>query len=197
MSSESNAVASVPSAAEQATPVTTPPSAPPGWPPLQTKRLVVLPLNICWGSHVRALNDKEHMRYSEQRRRFHDRETQYAYLESANERLLLLDLQERSPILYSIGSMSCHIDPDNKVVDLGIMIIPSEANKGYGTEAWRAVMNEWLKRSYKVEAGCMYNNFPMRDVMIECGMEYEGTRARHYLLEDGTRTDWVLYGRAP
>lgn len=169
----------------------------PGWSSLSTPRLLIVPLRIVWDNHVTALNDKHHMRFSEQRRKHHSRHSQEEYIHSANNNLLLLDLRRHQQTLKSIGSMSCHLDHDNKRVDLGIMIVPAECGKDYAREAWQAVMLDWLCRDYKVEGGCMASNFAMRDIMYRNMMVLEGTRVGHFLLENGTRADAVCYGRVP
>lgn len=185
-----------PQPAEQTTPAPSP-STSPGWSSLSTQRLLIVLLRIVWDSHVSALNDKHHMRFSEQRRKHHSRHTQEEYIHSANKDLLLLDLRKPQQIFASVGSMSCWLDHDNKRVDLGIMIVPSECGKNYAMEAWTAVMNYWLGRGYKVEGGCMADNFAMSYIMYKSGMTLEGTRIGHFLLDDGTRAAVLLYGRVP
>jgi len=156
-----------------------------------------VPLNIAWPSHVAALNDREHMRWSEQRRLVHSKETQRGYIASANEYFVLLDLQRAESLVTSVGSMSCVIDRDNRVVNMGIMVIPGECNKGYGKEAWTAVMNYWLTGGgmVRVEAGMMADNFAMRDLCSSTGMEYDGTKLSYFQINDNSRQDMVMFGK--
>ena len=181
--------------AEQATPAGTPHHPQPlAW-PIITSRLFIRPMIAVWDQHVDALNDKYHMRFSEQRFIDHTRMTQRRYIDSAPGKLLLpLDL---ATAVESIGSMSCHLDFNNRVVNLGIMIIPTQAKQRYGFEAWSYVMQRWLRDDWKVEAGCRGDHYAMRSIMVRSGMLHEGTLLNHFLLEDGSRANCLLYGRCP
>ena len=92
--------------------------------------------------------------------------------------------------------MSCTLDVANAVVNLGILVAPAYAHRGFGKEAWEAVMGWWLTDGgmAKAEAGCAAENFPMRDLMSRC-MQYEGAREEHVLMDDGTRMDMVMFGK--
>ena len=203
---ESDAVPGVPaSGAEQATPDGTPHHHPQplAWPTLSTPRLSIELLTEVYDTHLDALNDRYHMRFSEQRRVVHTKDIQRVYISTVGDEseqpeqqwMTLLDLKIKQG--HTLGSMSCRYDQNNRVANIGIMIIPSMTAKFYGYEAWFEVMSHLLKHDYKVEAGCRSDHTAMRRIMERSGMLHEGTLLDHFLLEDGSRANCLLYGRCP
>jgi RimJ/RimL family protein N-acetyltransferase len=155
--------------------------------------LTIKPLTSAYPHHIDALNDKAYMRYSEQRHVSHDHATQEVYLRTAGPDCILLDLVI---VDASVGSMSCYLDHLNRVCDLGIMICPEFVKLGYGAEAWAAVMDHWLKRDWKVEAGMMVRNLRMVRICALTGMEFEGIRRRHFRVDDDF-DGLMMWGRTP
>jgi RimJ/RimL family protein N-acetyltransferase len=167
----------------------------PSAPRLQTKRLFISPMTAPSMIVLYALNNKEHMRFSEQRRIEHTVESEFEYLaEQKRAGNVVLEICRG---ITTIGTMSCTFDRPNRLVDLSILIAPAYCHRGFGKEAWEAVLTYWLGNGGmdKAEAGCAAENFPMRDLMSRCGMEYEGTREKHFAMDDGTRMDMVMFGK--
>jgi RimJ/RimL family protein N-acetyltransferase len=152
-----------------------------------------------------ALNDKEHMRYSEQRHRTHTVSTQRQYidqmLQGGHLVLGVYIAADDHTFTVLVGTMGCQVDRHNKLLDMGIMMLPGWQGLGYGTRAWRLILKWALdpeKGAFqKVEGGCYGDNGAMVQIMQASGMTYEACRPRHFLMPDGTREDLVQYGATP
>jgi len=162
---------------------------------IKTRRLVLVPHSpdLVTEEHVAWLSDPEIVRFSEQRHAKHDRYSQKVYVSDAECDgpiwLIRLDGQD-------IGTIRATIDKPNQRADIGILIGRKDLHgKGYATEAWSAVM-QWLfnRGIRKIECGCMSVNLGMREVAIKCGMQIDGGRKGHFLL-DGKPQDLVYYGK--
>ena len=161
---------------------------------IKTDQLDIHPLTIVNAAHIATLNNRHYMRYSEQRRQRHDTGTELAYIAAASDSFWPLNLWAclRS---RSAGTMSCHIDHANRIVDLGIMVSASMARSGYGSEAWIAVTNYWLGHGYKVECGCHEGNEAMLALTLYAEMIYEGRREDHFRNDDGSRSASYCTGK--
>lgn len=147
---------------------------------------------------VEYLKDKTVVKFSEQRHIYHTLTSQIKYIHSfgmtgtTNSNLwVIVTKSERF-----IGTVSSHEDVFNRVANMGIMIgETSYWGKGYGTEAWSAVM-EWLfeNGTRKVEAGLMRCNAGMWAICKKTGMEWEAAIPRHFIF-DGEEVDMDLYGK--
>lgn len=142
------------------------------------------------------LNDKEVVRYSEQRHIKHTIESQTRYLESfTNSSNCFWAVIQKMSTDEMIGSITAYIDPHNSVADVGILIgSRGHWNLGFGTEAFKAVV-DWLivrKGMHKVTAGAMAENEGMIKIMNKIGM-YEESRRRRYFLFQGREVDFVQW----
>jgi RimJ/RimL family protein N-acetyltransferase len=162
---------------------------------LITERLVLVPHlpSLVTPEQVAWLNDKEIVKYSEQRHHEHCLHTQKEYVrwKTWDGPLWLIKLDGQD-----IGTIAAKLDTTNNRAEMGILIGRKDLyGKGYATEAWRAVM-QWLfdKGIGKIECGCMSPNLGMRQVAIKSGMVIEGGRKDHFLL-DGKPVDVVYYGK--
>lgn len=166
-------------------------------PELSSKRLILRPY---WPSrvtqeHIDWLNDPEVVKYSRQRLFRHSMESQYDYVASVGLRghLWLISLKDAA----EIGTISVDLDLDNNIGDMGILIGRKTVwGQGYGTEAWKTVMDYCFKglELRKVECGTMLANIGMRRTATKCGMEPEGARLSHFIL-NGETQDLLLYGK--
>lgn len=99
-----------------------------------------------------------------------------------------------------IGTIAAHVDENNGVADLGIMIHWEFARLGYGTEAWKAA-SDWLldgpPKLGKLEASCMATNIAMRRICEKTGMFSEGERKNHFLSQEGHPVSMMMYGKWP
>jgi len=166
-------------------------------PELSSKRLILRPY---WPSrvtqeHVDWLNDPEVVKYSQQAHKVHTLETQDAYLRAfpSDNHIWIISLKDGA----EIGTISANVDVLYCRADMGILIGRKTVwGQGYGTEEWKTVMDYCFKglELRKVECGTMLANIGMRRTATKCGMEPEGARLSHFIL-DGETQDLLLYGK--
>lgn len=160
-------------------------------PTIETERLVLYPYTWATQEHVNWLNDQEVVRYSEQRHSFHTLPTQTAYLAAIPTDSHIWVIKRDNS---DIGTLTAYIDHHNGVANMGIMIGDRSAwGKGYGAEAWKAVM-DWLFAGgiRKIECGCMSANRPMWRLAEKCGMRMEAVKFDHFIL-DGEPADMFCF----
>lgn len=141
------------------------------------------------------LNDPRNTRYSEQRHSAHNKISCAEYIQECSKFWGIKDVESGE----WVGTAAAHIDDDNRIADLGILIHWAYAGKGYGTEAWGSLCDLLLDPGTglrKVEAGCMAVNKQMRRLCEKTGMFYEGERKAHFLFE-GNPVSLVMYGKWP
>lgn len=167
-------------------------------PELDTARLVLKSYraSLVTPQHVAWLNDPEVVKYSEQRHKQHTEQTQHSYLNSflADDFIWLLVVKSEKK---DIGTIAAHVDPPNKVANMGILIGDRSVHGlGYATEAWKEVMRWlfWDKDMRKVECGTMFHNRGMRKVATKAGMELEACKLRHFIVDDEL-SDMLCYGK--
>jgi [ribosomal protein S5]-alanine N-acetyltransferase len=164
---------------------------------LTAERLELRPFNHLFLTerYVGWLNDKQTVRYSEQRHRSHTFETCRTYARGfANSPNYFWAIVANNPSLGHIGNITATVDAPNRVADLAILVGASEARgHGYGFEAWRRACRFLLEDAglRKVTAGTMEINEPMLRIMRASGMVEEGRR-RHQFLVNGNAIDAVL-----
>ena len=156
---------------------------------IHTLRLRIVPFDEqhLTEDYVSWLNNKDLMRYSEQRHIKHDLNTCRAYLASftgsPNYFWAIESVVEPSGM---IGTLTAYIDPHNGLADIGILIAPDWARGcGLAYEAWIAVM-EWLKDNLnirKITAGTMSVNTSMLHIMKKSGMINDGRWIKHFIFE--------------
>jgi RimJ/RimL family protein N-acetyltransferase len=166
-------------------------------PALTTGRLALEPFSAgrISQTYVGWLNDPAVMRYSENRHRSQTVETCTAYVRSFDGGPNHLWAITESAGGRHIGNISANVDEANQVAEIGILIGEREVwGRGFGREAWAAVQGFLLRAGgvRKVEAGTMAENRAMLRIFEACGMDEEGQRARHFLLE-GREIDLVHY----
>jgi RimJ/RimL family protein N-acetyltransferase len=156
--------------------------------------------------HVKWLNDKELMKWSEQRYREHDYETQRDFLAVALMvgNPLVWDIRAgidsgqtwESGLWKPIGTIHAYIDERHKRVDMGILIGPEYHGKGYAAEAWSSVYNYLGARHgfRKFEAGTVDGNTPMIKLLMRAGWTPECRRENHFII-DGEPRALVQFGK--
>jgi len=148
------------------------------------------------------LNDKQVVKYSEQRHHQHTWDTQWKYLcsfdhVSSHIWEISHDYAGRHGRYdYPIGTITVYRDLVNKAADIGLMIGNREVwGSGYGCEAWEAVMGFlFADNVQKIEAGTVSGNDAMLKIMLKSGMVPEGIR-RNRIIIDGTPRDVLLMGK--
>ena len=157
---------------------------------LRTRRLLLTPFSErhLTEHYVAWLNDRELMKYSEQRHKHHTLANCRSYWLSFEETPHYFWAMEEIETGYRhIGNLSAYVDPHNRLADVSILIGDRGAhNKHYGLEALMAVF-EYLFREVglrKVTQGTMALNTPMLRLMRRLGMVPDGVRQRHYLCQE-------------
>jgi ribosomal-protein-alanine N-acetyltransferase len=162
---------------------------------LETQRLRLTPFTEAdvTDRYVGWLNDSDVVRYSEQRHRRHDRKSCAEYFESMRNQYFCSIRLKGSDT--HIGNISATVDSPNRTADLAILIGEKSAwGKGFGLEAWTAMMQYFLRRPAirRVTGGCAANNAAMVAIMERAGMKHDFTRPRAFLIE-GEEVDSVHY----
>src|SRR5665213_2930202 len=146
---------------------------------LTAERLELRPFNDSFlvERYVGWLNDKQTVRYSEQRHRTHTIESCRTYAQSfAISPNYFWAIVADDPSLGHIGNITATIDVPNRVAELAILIgQPKARGKGYGLEAWQRACRFLLDDAgmRKVAAGTMEINEPMLRIMRASGMVEE------------------------
>lgn len=152
---------------------------------IQTPHLDLLPYRYdrITTKHLEWLNDKNLMRFSEQRHFTHTRKTQEFYLMNfPKESFIWLIRYHRKEPLMDIGTITAMVDPFNGLADMGILIGDGHQGKGYGLEAWEGVMKFLIEGNIrKIECGCRADNEAMKRLATKAGMKEEGRRWSHFL----------------
>ncbi len=166
-------------------------------PVLETGRLLLLPFSEklhLTARYVSWLNDPEVVRFSEQRHRRHDAGSCREYVRTftaAGHHIWAIAARDAS--LGHIGNITATLDSPNGLADVAILIGERKAwGSGLGGEAWIAVC-DWLLRSAgtrKVTAGALAANKAMVAIMEKAGMQPDGCRKGHYLV-DGQPVDMI------
>lgn len=148
-------------------------------------------------AYVGWLQDPQVTRYSEQRHRTHNLSSCEAYVASfKNSPNMLWAIWDTQRDCH-IGNISVTMDPTNQIADISILIGDrSTRRRGFGKQAWGLVLDYLLQTLSlrKVTGGCMAANTAMVRLMEATGMQPDGRRANHYLL-DGEPVDIVYYAR--
>ena len=138
------------------------------------------------------LNDKNLMRYSENRHKKHTQISCEKYFEDMiNSGNLIYAIVDRASNLH-VGNINAYIDTNNSIADIGILIgIP---RKGYGGYAWTAMIQKLFfdKKIRKITAGTMATNEAMIKIFINSGMELEYSKREHFMV-DNNLVDLIGY----
>src|SRR5258705_42897 len=139
-----------------------------------TARLMLVPTYMAVPEHVEWLNDKELMKWSEQRYKTHTMVTQQDFLELAaiDTNPLVWDIRFPAKSSawpgQSIGSLHAYCDERHRRVDLGIMLGPQYHGQGYAAEAWDAAC-KYLAAKHgmrKFEASTVEDNLPIIKMLM-------------------------------
>jgi RimJ/RimL family protein N-acetyltransferase len=154
---------------------------------IETQRLKILPFNESFISqkYLAWLNDKELLKYSEQRRYTHDYNSSLSYIKSfENSKNVLAAIFLKDSGAH-IGNINAYIDVHNKVADMGILIgDPIVQGKGIGLEAWISLMYYIFQKNdvRKITAGTMALNTAMLKIMDSSGMHRETIKDKQFLV---------------
>jgi RimJ/RimL family protein N-acetyltransferase len=136
------------------------------------------------------LNNKDIVRYSNQRFIQHTVATSRQYLASFSGANNLFLAVYCNNIL--VGTMTAYVSSEHKVADMGIMIGRSAWSKGYGLDAWQTLMHFLFDQGMrKVTGGTLRCNKAMLKIMQKSNMHADGVRVAQEIIE-GNPVD-ILY----
>ena len=129
---------------------------------------------------INWLNDKNLMRYSEQRFFKHSKVTCIKfYLDNLRNKNLYYAIFDEN---RHVGNIRAVIDKFNSVADIGILI--AYQNKGYGNIAWKKMMNILKKKGVrKITGGTMIANKAMIRIFKNNRMKLEYKKIKHFKLQ--------------
>ena len=135
----------------------------------------ITPQYISW------LNDRELVKYSEQRHYKHTFKTCLEYYKSfigsSNLFYAVTDAESNE----HVGNITAFIDVHNKVADIGILI--AKGNQGYGLAAWKMMIQIlfYEKKIRKITAGTMATNHTMIKIFEKSNMQKEYVQKRQFI----------------
>jgi len=141
------------------------------------------------------LNNKEHMKFSNQRHHSHTYESALKYLKSfeySDSYFLSIESKEN----HLLGTCTVYYDPHNHVANVGLLISPTSSNKGVATSVFRTLLTNLptLLQLNKITAGTCEANIQMLKVIEKSGMTYEYSCRNEFLL-DGKYLDNLMYAK--
>jgi len=129
------------------------------------------------------LNDKNLMKFSNQRFFIHTKDSSKRYLKEIkkNGNIFLA--------IYSgndfVGTITAFISQNHLTADIGILIGSQYSRKGYGLDAWSTLMHHLLSNgARKITGGAMATNNAMIKLMMKAGMKKDGIRLKHQFFEN-------------
>jgi len=144
--------------------------------------------------YIGWLNDKNVMKFSNQRFFVHSFESSKRYIASFEGTENLFIGIHRLLDDKLIGTLTAYFSTNHGTVDVGIMIGNSNLwGMGYGQDAWNTFIN-WLlehKGIRKLTAGTLASNLGMIKLMERSGMVLEATRKFQEIFEG--RPEDILY----
>lgn len=154
--------------------------------PLRGKKIQVRPFikSDISTKYISWLNDNKILKYSNQRFISHDFKSAIKYFNDFKCGPNIFLTIENFDDFQFVGTMSLHVQPFHRTVDVGILC--GEQGNGFGKEAWCLVIR-WLIEVCsvrKVTAGCLSCNHAMIHLMESSGMHHEGTRIAHELVDN-------------
>ena len=146
--------------------------------------------------YISWLNNKNLMKYSDQRFYKHDYKSvmnYLAFMKKTNN--FFFAIIEKSLLLGHIGNISVYFDEYNKTAEISILIGEKKARGlGYGLEAWNSVLIEILKMKSvnKAVAGTLKINKKMVNIMKKSKMKKTGER-KSFIYYNKSYQDLVFY----
>lgn len=143
---------------------------------------------------VEWLNDKSHVRFSNQRFLHHTLQSQRSFLESiqngGHEYLLGFDDKRL------VGTATILHRYPHKTSEVGLIIARDLQGKGYGKKLFGEVCNYAFRNVdvEKLRSGCLSVNMPMVKILESCGFKKEAIFKKEEIFE-GSRVDTWFYAK--
>ena len=148
-------------------------------------------------AYIGWLNDKEVVRFSNQRFLRHDQESSLRYLASFEGTDTLFISVRRLSDDSPVGTMTAYVSSHHGTVDVGVLIGDKSVwGMGYGQDAWNTLTNWLLERDdiHKLTAGTLACNYGMIKLMERSGMHHEATRSEQEIV-NGQAVDILYYAK--
>jgi RimJ/RimL family protein N-acetyltransferase len=140
------------------------------------------------------LNDRELMKFSNQRFRSHSTLSCNEYLKSFDGTdNLFLAIYHGSEY---IGTITAYVTAIHKIADMGLLIGWQSQGRGLGLDAWFTLMRYLFENIgvRKVSGGALKSNAAMIKIMVNSGMRPDGVRLEHEMVE-GRPDDIVHFAK--
>lgn len=147
--------------------------------------------------YIGWLNDKEVVKYSNQRFIQHTRESCINFYDSFKQSQSLFLAIENIGDESMIGTLTIHCNTNHGTADIGILLGDKNYwGKGYAKQAWCSVVDllSNVPNIRKVTAGTLNCNLPMIGLMEASNMKLDAIRSSQELV-DGQAMDIVYYAR--
>lgn len=149
----------------------------------------ITPVYLGW------LNDKEYMKYSNQKHSVHTKETSTQYLNSfENSSNFFLSVEDSKSEF--LGTCTVYYDSHNHHANIGVLVSPDNSNKGIGKLVFRILLTQLpihIKIN-KIVAGTCELNSRMISVIENSGMRLEYRAPKEFLL-DGEYLDNLMFAK--
>ena len=144
--------------------------------------------------YVEWLNNREHMRFSNQRFKEHSLSTSREYLESFDQENSLIFKIMRDKDF--VGTISMEIDKYNSVCVMGMLIGVEFSGQGIGIQSWNLGIDFAFsqKSVRKIKAGTAASNIPMKRIFLKTRMSLEATLSSDLIIDDSPQ-DLLIYSR--
>ena len=147
--------------------------------------------------YVSWLNDREVIRFSNQRFVQHSKESCLDYAQSflGTDNLFLSVKENQSGQI--IGSITAYLNLHHCTADMGLMIGDRSVwGNGYGLEAWLLLMRYLFDTAKirKITGGTLRDNISMIKIMERSGMQLEAIRKEQEVIAD-VAIDMLLFAK--
>ena len=137
-------------------------------------------------SYISWLNNKSHMRFSDQQHVRHSKESATRYLKTflGTEHYFLAVFENHESL---IGTVTIYRNQNNDSANIGILISPDKSGQGIGKQVFTILLERLptLLNLYKITAGTCELNSGMISVLEKSGMELNYRISKDFKYEGG------------
>jgi len=164
---------------------------------IKSKKIEILRFrkNHITKEYISWLNNKNLLKFSEQKFKKHTKKTCLKYLGSikkTNNYFLAIQDAENNK---HIGNITIYLNKNYRTAEISLLIgSPVHQGRGFGTMAWIMICNFLFKKLKvrKISAGTLVLNKPMLKIFKASNMYYEARRRKHAEI-NGIQIDLVIY----